>query len=291
MPKEIDLTPADQLLSYEEIAQVAKAGVELGIVHYRLTGGEPLVRPEVDRLVAMLKAIQGVKTVTLTTNGVLLKDRIKGLKDAGLDGVNVSLDTVDRESFQLITGRDRLETVLAGIEAAKALDIPLKLNAVYLKNQDYHNLIAYAGENHLLLRFIEMMPIGYGKAYPEQKMEAFPGILEKTYGKAVKTEEKFPGNGPAVYYRFEKLEMPIGMIQAIHGKFCDSCNRVRLTAQGQLKLCLCYEDGVDLREILRKEPENLKMAMKKGIWQKPVSHCFSDPGQMTEIKTMVKIGG
>lgn len=284
------------ILTFEEIWEIVKTGVSLGITHIRITGGEPLVRKGCADLILGIRKIQGVETITMTTNGVLLGNYAKQLKEAGVDGVNISLDTLDPEEFCQITGKRELPAVLAGIRAAKDAGLLVKLNAVNRKELDPVPLVRYAQNENLPLRFIEMMPVGYGKQYVGRSNEELREMLEKTFGTAEKfvdsEELSRMGSGPAVYYRFSDLKVPVGFISAIHGKFCDTCNRVRLTAEGYLKLCLCYDQGVDLRHVLREEEkENLRTVMEEAIFRKPAAHCFERPSEMTETHEMVKIGG
>ena len=296
MPEGVQDVEMKNILTFEEIWEIVKTGVSLGITHIRITGGEPLVRKGCADLILGIRKIPGVETITMTTNGVLLGNYAKQLKEAGVDGVNISLDTLDPEEFCQITGKRELPAVLAGIRAAKDAGLPVKLNAVNRKELDPVPLVRYAQNENLPLRFIEMMPVGYGKQYEGRSNEELREMLEKTFGtaeKLVDSEElSRMGSGPAVYYRFSDLKVPVGFISAIHGKFCDTCNRVRLTAEGYLKLCLCYDQGVDLRHVLREEEkENLRTVMEEAIFRKPAAHCFERPSEMTETHEMVKIGG
>lgn len=296
MPEGVQDVGMKNILTFEEIWEIVKTGVSLGITHIRITGGEPLVRKGCADLILGIRKIPGVETITMTTNGVLLGNYAKQLKEAGVDGVNISLDTLDPEEFCQITGKRELPAVLAGIRAAKDAGLPVKLNAVNRKELDPVPLVRYAQNENLPLRFIEMMPVGYGKQYVGRSNEELREMLEKTFGtaeKLVDSEElSRMGSGPAVYYRFSDLNVPVGFISAIHGKFCDTCNRVRLTAEGYLKLCLCYDQGVDLRHVLREEEkENLRTVMEEAIFRKPAAHCFERPSEMTETHEMVKIGG
>ena len=164
------------------------------------------------------------------------------------------------------------------------------------KELDPIPLVRYAQEENLPIRFIEMMPVGYGKKYVGRSNEELREPLEAVCGKAEcmtnREELSRMGSGPAVYYQFSDLKVPVGFISAIHGKFCDTCNRVRLTAEGYLKLCLCYDEGEDLRRVLREgEKENLRTIMEQTIFRKPAAHCFEHPAEMTETHEMVKIGG
>ena len=292
MPEGVQDVGMKNILTFEEIWEIVRTGVSLGITHIRITGGEPLVRKGCVDLIRGIREIPGVETITMTTNGVLLGNYGKQLKEAGVDGVNISLDTLDPEEFYKITGKRELQEVLAGIRAVKTAGLPVKLNAVNRKELDPIPLVRYAQEENLPLRFIEMMPVGYGKKYVGRSNEELRETLEAVCGKAEcmtnREELSRMGSGPAVYYQFSDLKVPVGFISAIHGKFCDTCNRVRLTAEGYLKLCLCYDEGEDLRE---GEKENLRTIMEQTIFRKPAAHCFEHPAEMTETHEMVKIGG
>ena len=296
MPEGVQDVGLKNILTFEEIWEIVRTGVSLGITHIRITGGEPLVRKGCVDLIRGIREIPGVETITMTTNGVLLGNYGKQLKKAGVDGVNISLDTLDPEEFYKITGKRELQEVLAGIRAAKTAGLPVKLNAVNRKELDPIPLVRYAQEENLPLRFIEMMPVGYGKKYVGRSNEELRETLEAVCGNAEcmtnREELSRMGSGPAVYYQFSDLKVPVGFISAIHGKFCDTCNRVRLTAEGYLKLCLCYDEGEDLRRVLREgEKENLRTIMEQTIFRKPAAHCFEHPAEMTETHEMVKIGG
>lgn len=296
MPEGVQDVGMKNILTFEEIWEIVRTGVSLGITHIRITGGEPLVRKGCVDLIRGIREIPGVETITMTTNGVLLGNYGKQLKKAGVDGVNISLDTLDPEEFFKITGKRELQEVLAGIRAAKTAGLPVKLNAVNRKELDPIPLVRYAQEENLPIRFIEMMPVGYGKKYVGRSNEELRETLEAVCGKAEcmtnREELSRMGSGPAVYYQFSDLKVPVGFISAIHGKFCDTCNRVRLTAEGYLKLCLCYDEGEDLRRVLHEgEKENLRTIMEQTIFRKPAAHCFEHPAEMTETHEMVKIGG
>ena len=296
MPEGVQDVGMKNILTFEEIWEIVRTGVSLGITHIRITGGEPLMRKGCVDLIRGIREIPGVETITMTTNGVLLENYGKQLKEAGVDGVNISLDTLDPEEFYKITGKRELQEVLAGIRAAKTAGLPVKLNAVNRKELDPIPLVRYAQEENLPIRFIEMMPVGYGKKYVGRSNEELRETLEAVCGKAEcmtnREELSRMGSGPAVYYQFSDLKVPVGFISAIHRKFCDTCNRVRLTAEGYLKLCLCYDEGEDLRRVLREgEKENLRTIMEQTIFRKPAAHCFEHPAEMTETHEMVKIGG
>lgn len=296
MPEGVQDVGMKNILTFEEIWEIVRTGVSLGITHIRITGGEPLVRKGCVDLIRGIREIPGVETITMTTNGVLLGNYAKQLKEVGVDSVNISLDTLDPEEFYKITGKRELQEVLAGIRAAKTAGLQVKLNAVNRKELDPLPLVRYAQKENLPLRFIEMMPVGYGKEYVGRSNEELRKTLATVCGtpECITDREELSrmGSGPAVYYRFSDLKVPVGFISAIHGKFCDTCNRIRLTAEGYLKLCLCYDEGEDLRRVLREgEKENLRTIMEQTIFRKPAAHCFEHPEEMTETHEMIKIGG
>lgn len=296
MPEGVQDVGMKNILTFEEIWEIVRTGVSLGITHIRITGGEPLVRKGCVDLIRGIREIPGVETITMTTNGVLLGNYAKQLKEVGVDSVNISLDTLDPEEFYKITGKRELQEVLAGIRAAKTAGLQVKLNAVNRKELDSLPLVRYAQKENLPLRFIEMMPVGYGKKYVGRSNEELRKMLATVCGtpECITDREELSrmGSGPAVYYRFSDLKVPVGFISAIHGKFCDTCNRIRLTAEGYLKLCLCYDEGEDLRRVLREgEKEKLRTIMEQTIFRKPAAHCFEHPAEMTETHEMIKIGG
>lgn len=385
MPYGVESVSHQDILTFEEIRKVVLCGAKLGIRHIKVTGGEPLVRKGCCAFIRMLKAVPGIEHVTLTTNGILLGEYLEELIQSGIDGINISLDTMDREWYRQITGRDGLEEVLGIVKRAASLPVPLKINAVSVDwgkmfravsgdgermvcavsgdgermiptvsadgermiptisadgetvsgvggvcaeeeelgrrgrergkadeereiGENWKALVLLAKRYPIDVRFIEMMPIGCGKGYPAishekllaKMMQEFPGMRreKEMYSAGEGGSSNAHGFGPAVYYRIPGFLGSIGLISAIHGKFCADCNRVRLTAQGYLKTCLCFSDGVDLRAILRGEckdgvefGEELTAAMREAIGRKPAAHCFEEPEKMTEQRAMVDIGG
>ncbi len=297
MPEEgIRQIPRTEILTDDELLRVCRCAAGLGIRKIKLTGGEPLARTGCARLAGMLKAIPGIEKVTLTTNGVLLGEQLDALLEAGVDAVNISLDTLDPELFCRITRRDGLGRVMEGLEAALAHpQLSVKLNCVpVVKNEE--NFVALAGlakKYPLHVRFIEMMPIGCGKQFPFQGEESIKAVLEKAYGPMLPVAERF-GNGPCHYYRIEGFQGKIGFISAMTHKFCSQCNRVRLTAEGYLKGCLQFQKGRDLRELLRGggSDEELTETIADVIWNKPVSHNFYEAQtDQDEVRAMSQIGG
>ncbi len=296
MPDGIERIPMSDLLTYEEIAFVCRQAADLGIGSFRITGGEPLVRKGCVRLVSMLKEIPGIRRVTMTTNGVLLGEHLDGLLDAGLDAVNISLDTLDRGQYKTITGMDELDRVLASIRRA-AGKLPVRINCVICRgiNDDAPGELAtLARDLPVDVRFIELMPIGAAKG-----LETVPNVsvlarIEEQYGKTTE-DPGGDGDGPAVYRRANGFTGRIGFISAMHGKFCAACNRLRLSSVGELKPCLCYADTVPLREILRdgaaNKEERIREKIREAVQLKPQAHCFERRENVTEEKEMVRIGG
>lgn len=298
MPEGIDLVSMEEILTYEEIERICTAAANTGIRKLKITGGEPLVRRGCAGLISRLKQISGIEQVTLTTNGVLLKEQIQDLKAAGLDAVNISLDSLNREQYQEITGRDQLPLVLESIESVLESGIAAKVNSVLLisvNENEWEDLAGLAKRYPLDVRFIEMMPIGYGRQFEAVSNEEIKQKLQQTYPE-METDERKHGNGPAQYYRIPGFQGSIGFISAIHGKFCGSCNRIRLTAQGLLKPCLCYGETYDLRSALRMENQEdgerlLRKRIQNAVSGKPKQHCFEELQEITEDRKMVQIGG
>ena len=298
MPDGVDKLEREDILTYEEFLRLAALFARCGVDTVRVTGGEPLVRKGVEQLVKGLKAIPGIRKVTMTTNAVLLEQQLPALLEAGLDSVNISLDTLDPALFAKITARDEFAAVQAGIHAALESGIPVKLNCVPqvgVNEGELEALAALAQDKPLQVRFIEMMPIGYGAAMP---CISGPELLAR-FRRRWPELAPLPGaacaalgDGPAVYYTVPAWKGDIGFIAAVHGKFCASCNRVRLTSQGFLRPCLASETGCDLRTLLRggAADEELLQAIRETIWSKPREHHFGD-NSMPATRGMYRIGG
>ncbi len=306
MPQGIKQTMMSDILTFEEMVHIVSIGAKLGIKKIKVTGGEPLVRLGCCDFIKMLKSIEGIEQVTITTNGILLNRYMDDLIKAQVDGINVSIDTLNKELYQKLTGFDKLDDVLQSLKTLTKYDIPVKINAVSIdlyeygrrygidvSKKDYQNLIELSHDNKIDVRFIEMMPIGYGKNFETVNHQDFLQQLHQDY--ILREDQTIHGNGPAVYYKIDGYEGSIGLISAIHGKFCDSCNRIRLTSQGYLKTCLCFNDGVDLRSILRSDSHNkdelLEEAIKDAIIHKPFAHRFESKEDISEDKNMYMIGG
>ena len=295
MPDGVEKLEREAVLTYEEFLRLVALFAQCGIDTVRVTGGEPLVRKGVDQLVAGLKATPGIRHVSMTTNGILLARQLPALQKAGLDSVNISLDTLRPEVFAQITARDEFSHVMEGIRAALASGLPVKLNCVPqvgVNEGELEDLAALAEKHPLQVRFIEMMPIGYGAAMPcisgpdlRQRFARRWPELQPATGAAF-------GDGPAVYYTVPGWQGSVGFIAAVHGKFCASCNRVRLTSQGFLRPCLASEAGCDLRALVRggASDAELLQAIRETIWAKPREHHFEDHS-MPATRGMYRIGG
>lgn len=294
MPNGIEWIPMDEILTYEEIETVCRVAVSVGINKFKITGGEPLVRKGCPELIGNIKRIPGVEQVTITTNGILLKEQLDRLILAGVDAVNVSLDTLDQEKFKQITGFDMLDQVEASIKSAVDKGLRVKINTVLQKDvndEEWPGLMKLAKDHRLDVRFIEMMPIGYGKKSRMISNSDLLAQMQQLYP-GMEPDEKRHGNGPAVYYKVPGFEGSIGFISAIHGKFCGSCNRIRMTSTGELKACLCYQDSDSLRDAVRKGDEDeVRRLLELTISKKPEMHCFETVDSVTESRQMVKIGG
>ena len=297
MPEDgVDMVPHEEILTYEEILRLAKVFAGLGFRKIKLTGGEPLVRKEAVKLVREIKATPGIEKVTLTTNGTLLGEIMDELAEARIDGINLSLDTLKPEVYEKIVRRDRFAQAMEGFEAAlKHPEIPLKINCVPMgmEGQDVLDMAELAKKYPVHVRFIEMMPIGLGKQFDFSSEDSILQGLKERYGEYVPYKKEL-GNGPGHYYSFDGFKGKIGFISAISHKFCDACNRVRLTAQGYLKTCLQYDIGVDLKKLLRNgaEDEELRKAIEEAICQKPIGHQFGSAlEEHAESHMMAQIGG
>ena len=298
MPDGVEKLEREAVLTYEEFLRLAALFARCGIDTVRVTGGEPLVRKNVAQLVAGLKETPGIRRVTLTTNAVLLAEQLPALLDAGLDSVNISLDTLRLEVFRQITARDDFAAVQAGLQAALESGLPVKLNCVPqagVNEGELEALAALAKDNAMQVRFIEMMPIGYGAAMPCISGPELRARFARRWPELAPlsaAQEHALGDGPAVYYTVPGWQGSIGFIAAVHGKFCASCNRVRLTSQGFLRPCLASETGCDLRALLRSGADDAQLlaAIRETIWAKPREHHFND-SSMPATRGMYRIGG
>lgn len=303
MPEEgIPSISHDKILTYDEISHFCHIMAGLGVKKVKLTGGEPLVRKNLADLVQELKKIAGIEEVTLTTNGVLLEQQMDGLVAAGLDAVNISLDTLDAKHFTKITRCGNIEAVRRGI--SKVLEYPqvvLKINCVpnYITDREVLEIVKLAQKTRIHVRFIELMPIGMGKdlvndaQHVDDQETRVREILEREYGR-ISVYQSPLGNGPSHYCSIEGFQGKIGFISAMSHKFCERCNRVRLTSEGYLKTCLQYEDGIDLCALLREgaSDEVIEARIVEAIKNKPISHEFHKKNEKAlEVRNMSQIGG
>jgi len=297
MPSDgVQLIPREEVLTYEEIYTVTQAAAELGINKVRITGGEPLVRADLPRLVEMLAGIDSIDDIALTTNGILLKNSAAELKAAGLRRVNISLDTLKPERFTLITGGNNLSDVLEGIEAARSVGLnPVKLNMVVMSGINDDELLDFAARTineEWHIRFIELMPFtGRDMASPQF---VSVGEIRKRLESLGTLEPCLPGvgNGPAKYFRLPSARGSIGFISPLSEHFCFHCNRLRLTADGKLRPCLMADDEIDLKQPLRSgvSPEGLKKLIKEAANRKPLRHHLAE-GDMPQGRPFSQVGG
>ena len=297
MPSDgVDFISHNEILTYDEIIRLIKIATKLGITNIKITGGEPLVRKDVMGLIKNIKNIDKIKSVTMTTNGTLIKEHIDEIVDSKVDTINVSLDTLDKEKYKEITGFDKIDDVIEGINLLVNSNIKTRINVVALKKFNFEEIIKlsdFTNGKNIDLRFIELMPIGLVKDEESYNEEEILSILRDKYGKEIELDRKI-GKGPAHYFNFEKYDGNIGFINAISHKFCSGCNRVRLTSDGKLKTCLQYESNIDLKKYLRSDSsdEEILEVLKNSILMKQKEHEFNnDKIDNKERKFMQSIGG
>lgn len=295
MPKDgVEWIPHENVLTFEEILRLCRVFAALGVRKIKLTGGEPLVRHGIAGLIRDMKSIPGIKQITLTTNGVLFAPMAEELVAAGLDAVTFSIDSLKRDCYADITRFDHIDETEAAIRKAMELKLPVKLNCVPLRGvneEELPDLAVLARDHNLQVRMIELMPIGCGKQFSGIPFSEILTSLEERFGPSIPCSEAL-GNGPASYVSFEGFKGHIGFITALTHPFCGSCNRVRLTSSGFLKLCLNHPDGVELLPLLRgsADDEELKKVLTDAILRKPLRHHFEDRG-VGDPDKMNSIGG
>jgi GTP 3',8-cyclase len=298
MDEDVTFMERSQLLTFEEITRFVQIAVPLGIDKVRLTGGEPLMRRDLSRLVRMLCAIPGLRDVGITTNGILLTEHAQELYDAGLRRINISLDTLDPVRFRQITRRDGLDKVLDGVHAAKRAGFqPIKINAVSIRGITEHEVVAlsrFAREHGLEMRFIEYMPIGAdkwerGKVYfAHEILEQ----LEREIAPLVPVDDYDP-RAPAMEFRYTDGGGRVGIIASISRPFCLSCNRVRLTSDGKLRNCLFAIDEADVKALLRggAAEEQIAEVIRRNVRDKWEGHEINTSRFIKPLRTMHAIGG
>ena len=263
-----------EILTFEEITRLAILFVRLGVEKIRLTGGEPLVRQNLDRLVGKLSAIEGLKDLCLTTNGALLAEKVQALQQAGLQRINVSLDSLDRDKFKQMTKRGDLDKVLEGIFAAKSHGLhPIKLNAVIergVNDDDILPLIEFSREHGFAMRFIEYMDVGNANNWTSEKLVSKKEIIAKIHSRyPLKEIGRVQGSAPSVDYGFVDGRGDVGVIASVTEPFCSSCTRARVTADGKIVTCLFSDVGHDIKALVRSgasDEEILKLL--SSIWMK-----------------------
>jgi len=299
MTEDMTFLPRAQILSLEELYQVARAFTELGVKKIRLTGGEPMVRSDVMSLINRLGKLPGLEELLLTTNGAQLDKYAVPLKEAGLSRINISIDSLDAERFRRISRVGKLEKVLAGIDAARRAGFDrIKLNSVIMRGYNEDEVIPltdYALSRDIDIAFIEEMPLGEASDHSREETtcsnEWVRGQIEQKY-RLLDSAEKTAG--PSRYVQVIDKKSRIGFISPVSHNFCEDCNRVRVTVEGRLLLCLGNEHSVDLREILRGENsshDDLKEAIIKSMDLKPERHYFYDKDHAQPVRLMNMTGG
>jgi cyclic pyranopterin phosphate synthase len=297
-----DWIPGDHLLTTDELMLVLDVATSMGIDGVRLTGGEPLLRPDIVDVVKRIYALPNAPSISLTTNALRLTDLAQPLADAGLQRVNVSLDTLDRDRFKALTHRDRFDDVIAGIEAAKAAGLlPVKVNSVLMRGVNDDEAVAllrHALDNGWNLRFIEQMPLDAGGLWARPKMITADDILEMLSAEFTLTPVEGRGSAPAEEFYVDGGPATVGIIASVSRPFCAACDRLRLTADGQFRNCLFSAEETDVRAVVR--DENLdEPARREGIEQilhqvtrsKLPGHGINDPSFIQPTRPMSAIGG
>ncbi|MFB3925755.1 MAG: GTP 3',8-cyclase MoaA [Syntrophales bacterium] len=302
MPKEgVSVLGHEDILRYEEILRIVEAGVRLGIVKVRITGGEPLVRRGVVHFFSMLKTLDGLRDITLTTNGILLEEFAESLYDAGVKRINISLDSLNPEKYALITRGGNLNRVLRGIEKASRLGFsPIKINVVAIKDFNEDEILDFAGlarKGTCQVRFIELMHVGNAADHNQLNYISNLVIMERISRvyPLIPVSDRSRMDGPARIYRMEDAAGEIGFIDSGDQHLCKSCNRLRLTADGHLRACLLVDDEMDIKTPLRSgcNDSELESLISLAIMRKPDSHnCLRQSRHIKKcIKEMHSIGG
>ncbi len=299
MPADVTFRPREELLSFEEITRVAAVAASQGIRTIRLTGGEPLLRRDIERLVRLLVAVPGIEEVALTTNGLLLSEQASGLASAGLGRLNVSLDTLHEEIFERLARRKGLDCVLAGLAAAKAAGFQaIRINAVSIRGLSETEIVPLAEfcrRELLHLRFIEFMPLDADGAWEHKQVLSgaeIRAILERELGPLVPVGRVDPGQ-PAVDWRWADGGGLIGFIDPVTNPFCEACDRLRLTADGQFRNCLFSTTEWDVRQLLRsgKDDDAIRALLRECVAAKRAAHGIGSPAFERPTRAMYQIGG
>ena len=296
MPEEgLQWLPRSEILSYEEIAAVVTQLAPLGLRRVRLTGGEPTIRPELDKLVALLRAIPEIEDIALSTNGAKLPDMARSLRDAGLDRVNMSADSLRPERIAAIARRDLGFDPVAAAEAAQAAGLsPIKINVVVLRGTNDDEIEDFARltmERPWHVRFIELMPVGDMRELTWEHVVPSDEVLDRVARLGALSPDGGParGNGPAKYYRLQGATGTVGVITPMTHTYCGSCNRVRLTADGRLRTCLYGDHEVNLRDPLR-SGEALEPLFRQALADKPKEHALLQM-KVGGLRALSQVGG
>jgi cyclic pyranopterin phosphate synthase len=297
MPEQMHFRPRHELMSDDEIIQLVRVGASLGVNKIRLTGGEPTVRPGIVELIRRIAAVPGIRDLAMTTNGILLDEMADDLAKAGLKRVNISIDTLEPEKFKRITRWGDIDDVWRGIRAAEAAGLrPMKLNSVVVRHfndEDVIDLARLTLENDWEVRYIEMMPFGEITEFQQSNVVSFREIramVEKVFGPLEEASYDFVD--PSRPFRIPGAAGTLGFISSVTEPFCQGCGRVRLTADGKLRLCLLRDNEVDLLTPLREGAtfDELRVLMRDGAYHKPWGHGL-DEGVVAENRAMNQIGG
>ena len=304
MPEEgMEFEPAENILTFDEIAQVVRVSAGMGVRKIRLTGGEPLVRKNLEQLVAMIAAVPGIEDISMTTNGMFLAPKAQLLKDAGLTRVNISLDSLRPERFKEITRGGDLKKVLASIDACAAAGLsPIKLNVVLMKGQNEDEIadfIRLTRDRELHVRFIEYMPIGHNDAGWKSLYQPLTRVMEvcSEQGWEISPADAAPGAGPSENFRIDGARGSFGLIHPVSDHFCKTCNRLRLTADGYIKPCLAWTEQFQIRRVVG-DDEAMRRMLLEALGTKPEKHEMShflqadaSVSQTPTARRMSQIGG
>lgn len=293
MPQDgIEEVKEEKLLTKEEIINIVATGAELGIKKIRLTGGEPLVRRDIEDILKGIAHIEGIEELCLTTNGSYLEDKVESLKQAGVTRVNVSLDTLDSDKFKKITKTGNFEKVWQGIIKTIEAGIQVRINSVIVEginDNEILDLITLTEKYPIDLRFIELMPIGEGKKYK--------GLSGSKIREKIRTKKNIESlkkrEGASEYYIVDGAKGRIGFINPLSNCFCQECNRIRVTSEGEVKQCLNKESMLNIKDLIGNNPEkeSIKEAISKEIYNKPEKHLFNFSNEFEEKNNMNQIGG
>lgn len=296
--KHIEFLPKNELLTLDEIIKIVKSFANLGVKKVRITGGEPLIRPDFQEILKNIKKIPGIEDVSITTNGINLAEHLEFLEKMKVKSINISLDTLKPDLYSQLTGGGDIFKVFNSLFKVIENKISnVKINVVVIKGKNEDEILDFVelAKNYPIdLRFIELMPLGLGKKFEEVSNEEVKKTISKKY--RLESVKESDGFGPAVYYKVEGFKGKVGFINPLSHNFCSSCNRVRVTSDGFFKLCLHSNQGISLKELLRSDKEiNLENVILKEITKKPGKHLFNKHHEKdifsVETRLMNKIGG